>query len=281
MSETSNPDGSRAAPQHAPPAWLNDPLVRRKLASTLKPKRKNDGFHLWNRMLRGRLPKLADYAVARALAVYSNADGTHCRPGLDRLAADLCTSTKSVQRSMDYLAENGWITLMNPGVRKRGEANEYALSVPATVAAEAGIWMDEEGELWMERPASFPRHATGHRRPPNRSLGGHSDVLGGHGCPEKVDTGVHPPTQGTTPSLHHPDSLNRPHADARGEVEVIDPDSLDAADRIAAEAAATLGFDVSVFTHNLIDSMLAEGRPVKAIVNTAVARERDGAGNPF
>lgn len=29
------------------------------------------------------------------------------------------------------------------------------------------------------------------------------------------------------------------------------------------------------------DSMLAEGRPVKAIVNTAVARERDGAGNPF
>lgn len=62
---------------------------------------------------------------------------------------------------------------------------------------------------------------------------------------------------------------------------MIDPDSIEAAEMIAAEAETVLGFEVSVFTHNLIDSMLAEGRAVKAIVNTAVARERDGAGNPF
>lgn len=255
--------------------------MRRVNAAQLNPKRPNDGYYQWNRILRGRLPKLADYAVARALAVYSNADGTRCRPGLDRLAADLCSSTKSVQRSLDYLAENGWITLENPGIRKRGEANEYTLSVPAPVAVEVNVWDKSDGVQWIERPGNWTRHAAGHRRPPNRSLGGHSGSLGGHGRLTTVDADVQPPTQGTTPLIHHADSLNRPHADARGHVGVIDPDSIEAAEMIAAEAETVLGFEVSVFTHNLIDSMLAEGRAVKAIVNTAVARERDGAGNPF
>lgn len=281
MAETSKSDGSTVAPQHVPPARLNDPVVRRKLACLLNPKRPKDGYYQWNRILRGRLPKLADYAVARALAVYSNADGSSCRPGLDRLADDLCTSTKSVQRSLDYLTENGWISLMNPGVRKRGEANEYSLSVPAPTGVEVGVWDESDGAQWIERPANWPRHTTGHRRPPNPSLGGHSRSQGGHGRPGKVDTGVQPPTQVTTPLPHHADSLNRPHADARGQVEMIDPDSLEASEQIAAEAETLLGFEISVFTHNLIDSMLAEGRAVQAIVNTAVARERDGAGNPF
>jgi hypothetical protein len=218
--------------------------------------------------------------VARALAVYSNADGTHCRPGLERLADDLCASTKSVQRSIDYLSEHGWISLMNPGVRKRGEANEYSLSVPAPVAVEVNVWGEDDGAQWIERPASMTRHAAGHRRPPNRALGGHSETLGGHGRPEPVDTGVQPPTHDTTPLLHHPDSLNRPHADARGSIQMIDPDSLEAAEEIVSRVEELIGSDVSVFTQNLIDSMLAEGRPVKAIVNTAVARERDGVHAP-
>lgn len=39
--------------------------------------------------------------------------------------------------------------------------------------------------------------------------------------------------------------------------------------------------DCSPFVENLIDSMLSMGRPIPAIINAAIARERDGEANPF
>lgn len=273
-------------PEHFPPPGMHDPFVWRLGIDRFK----------WSREIRGQLPRLADYAIARALGDYGNKDGTRCRPGTERLAADLRCTGKSVQRSLDWLAEHGWIHLENRGIRRRGEANEYRLTIPAPIAAAKGWWTAEHGPQWIERPQGEPkrpgakegghrrppnaRMEGGHRRPPNDGLGGHFDELGRHGCPEKVDTGVHPPGSTHQGFSHHSERLrSRPHADARGATNSsdLDPDDPDLFEVIQERLEEELRRAPRADTSSLILSMVERGAHPRMIVNAALANERQPA----
>lgn len=218
-------DDSKAGLDLDPPAHLRDPWVNR--VDVTRPD--------WVRLTDGQFPGFAESAVGQRLASYGDRNGQHCRPGLDRLAANHGKTKKSIQRALDWLAEHGWIRLCNPGMRHRGEANEYALTVPATFLAWHG-WWPEELPMWTERPAGEPKRPGvpegGHGRTPSPRYGeergelrgishqrlraalrnpegGHFRTEGGHPCPSKVDAGVHPPgsNQGFS---HHSELSLRP-----------------------------------------------------------------------
>lgn len=275
-------------PEWEPPSGMRDPFVWRCARERVR----------WLVDIRGQLPKLADYAVAHTLASYGNKDGSRCRPGTERLADALGCDKKTVKRSVDWLAEHGWIWLMNPGVPVRGQANEYRLTIPAPFAVERGLWEEKFGPQWVERPAGHPKRPGvregghrrppkpktegGHGRPPNQALGGHLDALGGHGCPETVDTGVPPPGSTHQESSHHSEKfLLCLNADASRrsdkpqlDVEDLDPDASDLVEQIEQRLEEELGTYPNADTCGLILSMVGRAHP-NAILNAARARERD------
>lgn len=90
------------------------------------------GQHEWRRAIRGQMPTTT-FAVAQALAAYTNKDGSRAFPGNERLAADLCCTTKTIQRALKWLRENHWLQL-DQGVTHAGTsrklAQEWSLTVP-------------------------------------------------------------------------------------------------------------------------------------------------------
>jgi Helix-turn-helix domain len=159
-------------PEWQPPHGLRDPYIRRMPAMRTT----------WSRAIRGQITQLADVAVARTLADYGNKNGANCRPGIARLAHDLCSSEKTVMRSLRSLYEAGWITFTERGARKLGHADTYRLTIPAPVAVELELWTDDNGAQWMERPGDVPKRpaSTRHRRPLHRQVSnGHQRPLGG------------------------------------------------------------------------------------------------------
>ena len=265
-------------PEYHPPRGLRDPFVNRA------PMKRTD----WNRAIAGQLPKLADFAVAYALSNHGSKDGSRCYPRLERLARELRCDKKTVPRSLDYLAEHGWITLTNPGVRTRGEANCYELSVPAPYAVQRGWWTDQHGPQWVRRPAGEPKRPGvgwtwttqtpkhgGHRRPPKRALGGHSEPLGGHGCPQKVDTNDHPPGSTYQGFKYHSESFRfraRPGARADDTAE-SNPWAADDLDDQIADVLEAEGYDAN---YTMIGEMRANGWHPNAIINTAKAQQDRG-----
>lgn len=95
--------------------------------------------------------------MAKTLADYSNKDGSNAHPGVARLADDLCCSTRTIKRSLAWLSEYGFLSVAERGSRKLREADVYALSIPAPLAVHLGLWRENFGEQWMERPEYVPR----------------------------------------------------------------------------------------------------------------------------
>lgn len=62
---------------------------------------------------------------------YADLDGTRVHPGRARLAADCEVTIRTAQRYLAWARGNGLITLVAPGNRRRGEADEYRLTLPA------------------------------------------------------------------------------------------------------------------------------------------------------
>ena len=272
-------------PEWVPPRGLRDPYVRRL----------NVMRTVWSRAIRGRIDKLADVAVARTLADYGNKDGTNCHPGIARLALDLCSSEKTVMRSLGSLWEAGWITHTERGSRKLGQADTYRLTIPAPVAVELGLWVgfkpDQDTRQWMERPPGIPKRqgstghrrpleqatSTGHRRPLEPVSSGHFEVSRGQNDPFLGDTGVPPPgsTRGsiTTPIGSIGPALPRRGAHPAADIDPDDPDLIEAIEAVVEEQ---LGGPPHTTTYTLITNLAEKGAHPRMVVNAALAHERDG-----
>lgn len=89
--------------------------------------------HEWRRAIRGRMQSPTVFAVAQALVSYTNKDGSKAHPGNERLAADVGCTTKTIQRALKWLRDEGWIRLDQPANRPdqgRKIAQEWSLTVP-------------------------------------------------------------------------------------------------------------------------------------------------------
>jgi hypothetical protein len=256
-------------PEWTPPARLRDPYVRRLPVDRAR----------WSRSIRGRLRMLSDYAVAYALANYANRDGSNAHPGTARLAEELATSESTVKRAMAWLTENGWVTITQRGRRKLGEANVHQLTIPAPVGVEIGLWAEANGPQWMERPDDEPRRpgsrghprpledeiSRGHPRPVEPGSRGHGDVSRGHMGPFLGVTHDPPPGHRHQGDRHHSAQRARPHAPARGST----------CEEIEDHVEERLGHGLDPRTCNLIAAMWERDADPTAIVNAAVAHERD------
>lgn len=269
MTDHSNTFAPREPATHtAGPLRLARPAVRRLVVTRVK----------WSRAIRSRDLKLADYAVGRALADYGNKDGSRCRPGTARLANDLSCTEKTVKRSLEALTEGGWLILANPGVRYRGVANEYQLTIPAPVAAVLKMW-PEEVEHWTGNKGDAGVTLT---LPGYEGVviffggeGGHFFAEGGRPCPDKGVPGVPPP--GDHPGFsHHAASLTRAHASASRKrkiasiVEDLDPDD-DVGEVLHERIEDMLGHELGLAATQRLDGMLGSGRDLHEIVAVALA----------
>lgn len=92
------------------------------------------GRYEWERVLRRCvLHPQPVKTVGAFLAQYANADGTHVRPGVDRLAAVSGLSERSVRNGLTVLRELGLITRTRVGssLGRQALTDEYRLSYPA------------------------------------------------------------------------------------------------------------------------------------------------------
>jgi hypothetical protein len=247
---------------------------------------------------------LSDYAVARAAADYGNKHGTSIFPGVERLAEDLGTTTKTVKASLAWLTEHGWLYLEERGNRRLGHANRYQLSVPAPLATsivveipkdervEGGpthrwLWANPGRSQWIERPESEPKREAA-RGPYQRAAGaaragrgaairGSNSAAGEVSAPDQgVITSPHP-VMYPEDSLHPAERNARGHADARPRESTAPPkfdlDDPDVGQQIAAEAERRLGAGISDHNVREIEGMLADGCHPKFALNAAIARE--------
>lgn len=141
---------TRPDPLGLPPAGMTDPYVRRL----------NRPWKDWKRDIRGWIAEPHHLAAALTLAGYANGDGSNAHPGTARLAGDLCRGERAVKATLAWLDEFGFITRTARGGRAgaaRGNADTYQLTIPAPLATALGLWPDEHGLRWMERPADVPK----------------------------------------------------------------------------------------------------------------------------
>jgi hypothetical protein len=105
------------------------------------------GQHEWRRAIRGQMNSPTTFAVAQAVVSYTDKDGSKAHPGNERLAADLSCTTKTVQRSLKWLRDEGWLRLDVPAnmpSQGRKIAQEWSLTVPeqwtsTTVTVDSGV----------------------------------------------------------------------------------------------------------------------------------------------
>ncbi|NEW42754.1 helix-turn-helix domain-containing protein [Nocardia cyriacigeorgica] len=87
----------------------------------------------WERIVRRmQMPHGAKY-LALMLATYADGDGSRIRPGVERLSLVMCVTDRTVKRSLSVLRELGLIALTKKGNRHAKQADEYRLTVPATL----------------------------------------------------------------------------------------------------------------------------------------------------
>ncbi len=267
--------------EHDPPPALADPYVRR--CSIARGR--------WVTAIRGRIPEARDVAVAHTLAGYANKDGSRAHPGQGRLARDLCSSERTIRRSLAWLSAAGWLTVTQRGRRKLGEADVFGLTVPAPVAVDLGLWLPEYGRQWMERPSverapDFPpatRDRNKHDFPPVTG-GRYNEFLPDTGKflpdTESVSTGhscVRPPALVHQLLFHHADFRNRPPAGAVGDDRTpladLDPNDPDLAEQIEQYVEAEIGGPLTPGTDSLILGMLERQAHPHSVMNAALANE--------
>lgn len=68
-----------------------------------------------------------------AVGTYMEADGSHARPGVERLARDTGLGERTIKRQLAASLDGGWLELVHRGHRRGGGtrvANEYAATIP-------------------------------------------------------------------------------------------------------------------------------------------------------
>ncbi|WP_199514268.1 hypothetical protein [Nucisporomicrobium flavum] len=89
-------------------------------------------------------------AVAARLADYADSDGSRVRPGIARIAVDLESDYSSVKRAVQYLVRVGLLSLVRAGTAA-GRADEYQLSIPASLTDELEVWSPARHHLETDR----------------------------------------------------------------------------------------------------------------------------------
>lgn len=230
----------------------------------------------WSRAIRGQLGprRTTDYAVARTLADYGNKDGTSCRAGIRRLAADCECSEPTVKRVMARLVAGGWFTLTARGRRKLGEANTYRTTVPvskrSTAESEPGC-RDHQGSLQVVGGEISRDHEGISRDHEGQFVGITGDTPPGKYLPGVKDD--HSDSSGISVTLPRDDAGDDLEDDGRDEDEEL-------LDSIISEAEEKLGHMIHPTTSAAADSMVCQGAHRKAIMNTILKREREQAEPP-
>lgn len=280
-------------PEWDPPVGFRDPIVRRLLAPALDPDRPEMGRAKWSRIIRGRIPEFREVAVVLTVSGYANRDGSSCHPGVARLVEDLQSSDKTIRRSLDWLSEHGWLTVIHRGRRKLREANVYTLSIPAPVAAELGLWRETQGgdvaPQWLERPETEPKRPdvainSGRRKPPfppvirdrkKPVLAVTDEVLAvAPGGSSGRSSDLPPGPSHQVLEDHHSASVSRPHAPARGRIKTIteglDPDDPEVAELLAERIEEQLGYPLGGVAFSRLFSMLGNGRGLDECVAVGI-----------
>lgn len=125
------------------------------------------GQHEWRRAIRSQMNSPTTFAVAQALVSYTNRDGSNAHPGNERLAADLGCTTKTIQRALKWLRDEGWLRLDQPANmpdRGRKLAQEWSLTVPEqwtsqTPTGDTGVHPPDP-DLHHSASVSPPRSTT-------------------------------------------------------------------------------------------------------------------------
>ncbi len=89
-------------------------------------------------------------AAGFALASFADPDGSSIYPGVTLLAEGLGFSTRTVDRALSRLRDEGYLTKVREGNSRAGRADEYRLSLPVRPTATSG-----------EAPAKGLDHPTG------------------------------------------------------------------------------------------------------------------------
>lgn len=278
-------ESTHVAPEWQPPDGLRDPFVRR-----LEFKRGDKkGRATWSRLSRGRITGPREQAVAWRLADYGNKDGHNCHPGMARLASDTCSSEKTVRRAMAWLAENGWCRVEQRGRRKLGEADVYVLTIPAPVAASAGLWTPAGGAQWMERPSDEPARPELRRPAPSfPEVNGdrYSEVLEvtpdflevtGDVSPVSVDLPPGPKHQGlSTPSSGSTTGARQVAREVWDDVKTLSPDDLEYDDLLLNAIEDHVGH-LRIDVESAVRGMLASGEHPRLVVNKALQMHREAS----
>ncbi|NEW33812.1 helix-turn-helix domain-containing protein [Nocardia cyriacigeorgica] len=99
----------------------------------------------WERIVRRmQMPHSAKY-LALMLATYADADGSRIRPGVERLSLVMCVTDRTVKRSLSVLRDLGLIKQTKKGNRHAKQADEYRLTVPATLFDHSMLDPNETG----------------------------------------------------------------------------------------------------------------------------------------
>lgn len=276
-------------PEWEPPVGFLDPLVRRIMARDLVPGNPNAGRARWSRIIRGRIPEFREIAVVRTLADYGNRDGTTCHPGVANLVEDVQSSDRTVRRSLGWLVEQGWLSMTHRGRRKLAEANVYSLAVPAPVAVILGVWGEEHGDQWLERPAGMPKRPdvainSARRKPPfppvirdrkKPVLPVTDEVLAVMPAGSSGHSSDLPPgPEHQVLEEHHSASGPPSRASAREPIKWIttglDPSDPELSELLLDRVEDFLGYALDVPASRRLEAMVAGGRRLEEIVAVAI-----------
>lgn len=87
----------------------------------------------WERWLRRvKLPPQVKYLGAM-IAMYGDADGSHVRPGVDRLARVMGVTDRTVKRSLAELRQWGFLERVKQGNRWAQHSDSYRLTLPSNL----------------------------------------------------------------------------------------------------------------------------------------------------
>jgi hypothetical protein len=129
---------------------------RLDVVTTVPPSR-----FVWEKTVRNARLGVSSTAVALVLATYANADGSSVRPGVSRVATGLGVSTRTVDRAMARLREEGYLLKVREGNSRAGKADEYRLSLPLDLTTASGETAAADGDHTTAEP-DHPTDSDGH-----------------------------------------------------------------------------------------------------------------------
>ncbi len=135
--------------------------------------------HVWDLVLKARLPSGTEKLVLLCLANYANDDGGSIYPSVALLAEVSCLSERAVQTTLRKLVDAGILRTLTDGRGGRGRSTEYAINLaevrklipnaarPAPIEAPAkGAACAEKGAVDRAKPRSSCTRPVNNRHDP-------------------------------------------------------------------------------------------------------------------